>query len=156
MLLHLCFSYKGNLTVRWILNNLKTDIGGFYIIIRNRNSKILIEHHTLYDSRIDQIDGHSICDENGCKNLELCVLTKNGYGIINGWFDSQCVYLPNHFETIIDRYHARNEQILYIHSIVKKIQARRVLTAEDLANRQSKIHLSGFLITVMMILSLTF
>lgn len=149
-------SYKGNLTVRWILNNLKRDIGGFYLTVRDQDSKILVEHHHLYDKRIDQIDGQSICDGRSCRNLELCVLSKNSRGTISGWFDSQCVYLPNDFDSVRRRYNERVDQVYYIHSIVKKIQARRVLTAEDLANSQRKIHTSGFLITVMIILSLKF
>lgn len=138
------------------MNNFKKDVGGFYITIRGQNSETLVEHHAMYDSRIDQIDGSSICDGSGCRNLELCVLSKSSRGTISGWFDSQCVYLPSDFESIRRRYSARSEQVFYVHSIVKKIQARRALTAEDLASSQRKIHFSGFLMTVMVTFSLAF
>lgn len=112
------------------------DVAGFYVIVRNTDSKILLEHHLSYEYRVDQIIGSDICDGNNCRNLELCVLSKNSHGIINGWFDAQCVYLPNDLPKIMRKYTARDSQVYVIHSVVKRIKAKSFLTPEDLASQQ--------------------
>lgn len=114
----------------------KKDVAGFYVIVRNTDSKILLEHHLSYEYRVDQIIGSDICDGNSCRNLELCVLSKNSHGIINGWFDAQCVYLPNDLPKIMRKYTVRDSQVYVIHSVVKRIKAKTFLTPEDLASQQ--------------------
>lgn len=112
------------------------DVAGFYVVVRNSDSKILLEHHLSYEYRHDQIIGSDICDGSNCRNLELCVLSKNSHGIINGWFDAQCVYLPNELPKIMRKYSPNNSQVYVIHSVVKRIKAKTFLTPEDLASHQ--------------------
>lgn len=125
------YSSRGNLTVRWIASPIKKDIAGFYVLIRNVHNRILTEYHLPYDKRITNIIGDEICDGN-CNNLELCALSKDSNGTINGWFDSQCIFLPNDFERIRNKYNDRSSQIFVIHSIRKQIRAKSV------ANRDSR------------------
>lgn len=118
---------------------IKKDVAGFYVIVRNTESKILLEHHLSYEYRFDQIIGSDICDGDNCRNLELCVLSKNSHGVINGWFDAQCVYLPNDLPKIMRKYTARNSQVFVIHSVVKRIKAKSFLTPEDLVSQQVSV-----------------
>lgn len=104
-------------------------------MIRNQKSKIHLEHHISYDKRYDQIMGSDICDEDDCYDLELCVMSKNSNGVINGWFDSQCVYLPSDFDDIKRKYSSRNHQIYILHSIKKNVRAR---TAAHPSGRHTK------------------
>lgn len=93
------------------------------MVIRNIHNRILIEHHLSYDKRTDDIIGGDICSGN-CMHLELCVLSKSSLNIINGWFDTQCIYLPNDFERIQSKYDENNGQIYVIHSLRKQIRAQ--------------------------------
>lgn len=131
------YSTRGNITIRWTSNVVNKDVAGFYVVVRNTDSKILIEHHLSYEYRADQIIGSDICDGNGCRNLELCVLSKNSHGLFNGWFDAQCVYLPNDLPKIMRKYTRNNGQAYIIHSLVKRIKAKNFLTPADLASHQS-------------------
>lgn len=126
----LCYSSRGNLTVRWIASPINKDIAGFYVLIRNIHNRILTEYHLPYDKRSMNIIGDEICDGN-CNNLELCALSKNSNGTINGWFDSQCIYLPNDFERIRNKYNDRSSQIFVIHSVRKQIRAKSVANRLD-------------------------
>lgn len=74
-----------------------------------------------YEARIDYIKGNEICNEE-CSNLEICILTKNSFGLINGWFDSQCKYLPSNFDSIRNKYNERRDQSFIIYS--KRIQMK--------------------------------
>lgn len=130
--------------MRWISNVINKDIAGFYVVVRNTESKILLEHHLSYEYRFDQIIGSDICDGNNCRNLELCVLSKNSHGIINGWFDAQCVYLPNDLPKIMRKYSTSNSQIYFIQSVVKRMKAKHFLTPEDLASHQETVHATIF------------
>lgn len=56
-----------------------------------------------YEVRKEYISEHEICNDE-CDNLEICILSKDSFGSINGWFDSQCKYLPNNFESIKKRH----------------------------------------------------
>lgn len=122
--LQICSS-RGNLTIRWVTSLINKDIAGFYIVIRNAHNRILFEHHLPYDRRMDHIFGSEICEGN-CQHLELCVLSKNSQGSINGWFDAQCVYLPPNFEDIRDKYTINFSQIYVIHSVRKQVRAKGV------------------------------
>lgn len=107
--------------------------------IRDQDGVTSVEHHISYESRIDQIYGHEICrDGTKCGNLELCVLSKDSRGTISGWFDSQCVRLPNNFSTIRKRYAMYNEQVFYIQSLVKKIRAPTVSLFEEVGVSSSQ------------------
>lgn len=119
------YSSRGNLTIRWIVSPIKKDIAGFYVLIRNIHNRILTEYHLSYDKRSIKIMGHDICDGN-CNNLELCALSKDSNGTISGWFDSQCIYLPNDFERIRKKYNDRSNSIFVIHSLRKQIRAKNV------------------------------
>lgn len=68
-----------------------------------------------YEVRNDYISGQDICKEE-CNNLEICILSKNSFGLINGWFDSQCKYLPNNFESIKSKYTKKKDQSLVLYS----------------------------------------
>lgn len=120
------------------------DVAGFYVIVRNTDSKILLEHHLSYETRADQIVASDICDGDHCRNLELCVLSKNSHGIISGWFDAQCVYLPNDLPKIMRKYTPSNTQVFIIHSLVKRIKAKTFLTPEDLASCQETLRVMRF------------
>lgn len=113
------------MTIRWTASLINKDIAGFYVVIRNAHNRILLEHHLPYDRRIDDIIGSEICNSN-CNNLELCVLSKNSHGSINNWFDAQCVYLPQNFDDIRDRYDIHFGQIYVIHSVRRQVQAKGV------------------------------
>lgn len=93
-------------------------------MIRDQNSKILVEHHLSYELRNDYISGYEICNTE-CNNLELCILTKNSNGSINGWFDSQCSFLPNNFEFIRKKY-SDHRQTFIIYS--QRLQAKSSAT----------------------------
>lgn len=84
-------------------------------MIRDQSSRILVENHVSYEVRKDFIIGHKICND-ACNNLEICVLSKNSFGSINGWFDSQCKHLPNNFESIKKRYSGQKDQTYVIYS----------------------------------------
>lgn len=86
------------MSIRWSVPVQNKDIAGFYVVVRDQSNKILVERHVSYEVRRDSINGDQICD-NDCNNLEICILSKNSYGSINGWFDSQCKKLPKNFKT---------------------------------------------------------
>lgn len=124
-------STRGYITVRWTSNVIIKDVAGFYIIVRNADSKILLEHHLSYEYRVDQITGSDICDGQNCGNLEMCVLSKNSNGTINGWFDAQCIYLPNDLPKIMRKYTQNNGQVHYVHSVAKRVKANTVATSHQ-------------------------
>lgn len=115
------YSAKGNLSISWSVLQPNKDIAGFHVSVRNSINQIVVEHHVPYDRRTDSIAGNEIC-QGYCKNLELCVLSKNSHGSINRWFDSQCLYLPNDLEQIRGIYTQNSNQIYYIHSVRKHIR----------------------------------
>lgn len=115
-------SSRGNLSIWWSLVQRNKDIAGFYIAIRNSRNEILVEHHVPYESRIDNIVGSNICQQN-CQNLELCIISKNSAGSVNGWFDSQCINLPDDFKSIQEEYTIYNDRIYVIQSLRKKTRA---------------------------------
>lgn len=155
--LYSSFSSRGNLTVRWTVTQTNKDIAGYYVVVRNLHNRILVEHHLSYEKRNDDIIGSEICNGN-CRNLELCVLTKNSHGTINGWFDNQCVYLPSDLERIQNKYDIQSNQIYVIHSLRKQIRAKSVQDQHSErfnSNSSSKAHstvgdatFSCFLITI--------
>lgn len=111
--------------MRWSVRRPYKDIAGFYVVIRDAHSQILLEHQISYEKRYDLIVGHEICDTD-CMNLELCILTKDSYGKINGWFDYQCKYLPNNLENLKKKYTDNIEQTYIIQSLDNRIQAKSV------------------------------
>lgn len=68
-----------------------------------------------YEVRKYYIDGNEICDDD-CNNLEICILSKDSFGSINGWFDSQCKYLPKNFKSIRKKYIGQRDQTFIIYS----------------------------------------
>lgn len=68
-----------------------------------------------YDVRKYYINGNEICDDD-CNNLEICILSKDSLGSINGWFDSQCKYLPKNFKFIRRKYTDQKDQTFVIYS----------------------------------------
>lgn len=97
------------------MNRINKDIAGFHVAIRSKFNRILVEHHVSYEYRSDHIEGSEICRED-CEHLELCVLSKDSHGSINGWFDTQCLFLPNDIKYIREKYTTRNDQIYAIYS----------------------------------------
>lgn len=93
----------------WTVSQQNKDIAGFYILIRTGNNEIIVEHHVSYELRSDQITGNEICNKD-CTNIELCILSKNSYGAINGWFQTQCTYLPQNFRNIVEKYRYRKDR----------------------------------------------
>lgn len=148
----LCSS-KGNLSVQWTLLVTNNDVAGFYLIIRNSENEILVEHHVSYEKRWDQFTGNEICQDD-CSQLELCVQTKNSFKKLNGWFDSQCVYLPKNFEKIKRKYTVDSSQINIIHSIRRNISAK---TSNDgaLTSNQRMLSENGFYIVIMAVIYTT-
>lgn len=108
-------SFQGNLSISWSVLQPIEDIAGFHVSIRNRSNQIIMEHHIPYDYRTDSIIWDEICHGN-CPNLELCVLSKNSHGLINRWFDTQCIYLPNDLLQIREKYTYNNNQKYVIYS----------------------------------------
>lgn len=96
-------STKGILHVTWFVTTPSKDIADFYVNIRDGKSKVLVEHHLAYDTRVVDIRGDAISSDyqNG---LQVCVLAKNSDGTIGSWFDSQCFDLPSDFESVKRKY----------------------------------------------------
>lgn len=115
-------SYKGQLVAQWYVTALFDDIADFYVTIRDSGNQLLVERRMAYDDRTVQIPGAYISD-NYDGQLELCVLAKNSDGTIRTWFESQCIYLPENFETIKETYGTQRSQPYLIHSLRKRIRA---------------------------------
>lgn len=135
--------------MRWSVTRPNKDIAGFYVVIRDQHNQILVEHHVGYEKRTDRICGHAICDTE-CSNLELCVLTKNSYGTINGWSDFQCKYLPNNFENIREIYNDRNDKIYVIHSFRKKILGKSIPSTNDAYLYRSFFNMKFFAVYILL------
>lgn len=88
--------------------------------MRDQNNQIIVEHHISYEKRTDYIKGREIC-ENDCSKLELCIISKNSYGTLNGWFDSQCKNLPNNLKNIQEKYSKFNDRMYVIMSLKNQI-----------------------------------
>lgn len=101
------------------------DIADFYISIRDSNNDLLTERRLSYDDRVVQISGSDISDDY-VGQLELCVLAKKSNGDLRTWFDTQCIYLPDNFDTIKRQYGLSRNQPFRIHSIKKGIKAQTV------------------------------
>lgn len=121
---YLFFSLQGNMSIAWTVPSQNKDIAGFYIVIRDHESKILIEHHVSYEVRKDYINENEICT-NDCNNIEICILSKDSFGSINGWFDSQCKYVPN-FNFIRNKFNKQNHPfVIYSRRTQKTNSATR-------------------------------
>lgn len=79
------------------------------------NNQIMVERHVSYEKRTDHINGYDIC-VNDCSKLEICILSKNSFGTLNGWFDSQCKYLPNNLKYVQEKYSESNNKLYVIMS----------------------------------------
>lgn len=111
---HLFSSFQGTMSFAWTVPSQNKDIAGFYIVIRDHRSKILIEHHVSYEVRRDNINESDICNDD-CDNLEICILSKDSFGSINGWFDSQCKYVPN-LSSVRKKFNNKKKQPVVIYS----------------------------------------
>lgn len=111
---YLFSSFQGNMSFAWTVPSQNKDIAGFYIVVRDHRSKILIEHHVSYEVRKDSINENDLCNDD-CDNLEICILSKDSFGSINGWFDSQCKYVPN-LNSIKKKFNYKKNQPFVIYS----------------------------------------
>lgn len=116
-------SFKGQLVAQWYVTALFEDIADFYVTIRDSGNQLLAERRLSYVDRTVQIPGEEISD-NYDGQLELCVLAKRSDGDIRTWFESQCIYLPDHFESIKQAYGAQRNQPFFIHSLRKRVKAQ--------------------------------
>lgn len=132
-------SSKGNLSIRWTINQINKDVSGFYVTVRNSMRQITVEHHVSYEYRSDNIPGDELCEEN-CDSLEICVLSKDSNGSINGWFDTQCSYLPN-LGYAKRRYTSDSEQIFKIYSLRKQIRVKSDLVSNFAASSAQHMQL---------------
>lgn len=98
------------------------DIADFYVTVRDKGNRLLAERRMAYDDRTVQIPGQEIGDDYDGQ-LELCVLAKNSKGDIRKWFASQCIYLPDNFDSIRKTYGERSSKPFLIHSMRKRIRA---------------------------------
>ncbi|XP_049538481.1 protein artichoke [Anopheles darlingi] len=96
--------YRGQLIVNWFVAA-TSDVADFYVYIRDRANRIIVERTVAYSSRSTAIDGTDIRPQ-GDPQLELCVLAKSSDGAIN-FLDSQCVPLPEDLDAIQRKYHAQ-------------------------------------------------
>lgn len=129
-------SYKGNLSISWTVPQINKDIAGFHVSIRSQNNQILVEHHVSYEYRTDHIGGTEICQED-CEHLELCVLSKDSHGSINGWFDTQCLFLPNDLKYVREKYAGRNDQIYVVYSKRKPIRTKTTYKYHNLLSSRA-------------------
>uniref|UniRef100_A0A182NUG8 LRRCT domain-containing protein n=1 Tax=Anopheles dirus TaxID=7168 RepID=A0A182NUG8_9DIPT len=96
--------FRGQLIVNWYVAA-TTDVADFYVYIRDRANRIIVERTVTYSSRTLAIDGNDIRPQ-GDSQLELCVLAKASDDAIN-FLDSQCVPLPADLEAVKRQYNAQ-------------------------------------------------
>lgn len=97
-------SFRGQLVVNWYVAA-SSDVADFYVYIRDRANRIIVERTVAYSSRSLAIDGADIVPQ-GDPQLELCVLAKSSDGAIN-FLDTQCVPLPADLEAVKRQYNAQ-------------------------------------------------
>lgn len=94
--------------------------------IRDSSNQLLTENRLAYDNRVFQINGNDITsDYDG--QLELCILAKKSNGELRPWFDSQCIQLPENFDSVKRTYTSSKNQPFIIHSVRKGVQARTAI-----------------------------
>ncbi|XP_061510197.1 toll-like receptor 6 [Anopheles gambiae] len=96
--------FRGQLVVNWYVAA-SSDVADFYVYIRDRANRIIVERTVAYSSRSLAIDGTDIVPQ-GDPQLELCVLAKSSDGAIN-FLDTQCVPLPADLEAVKRQYNAQ-------------------------------------------------